>query len=79
MWEYTLTESSGYIAQENVYFFGDNQGTYSALVAFVFVNRTLQYLHMRSTDNMVIFLTDRNTVISNFEILKALLPYTLYL
>lgn len=43
MWQYALTENSGYIAQENIYFLRDNQGTLG-LVAFVFVNRTLQYL-----------------------------------
>lgn len=56
----------------------DNQGIL-VLVAFLFVNGTLQYLHVSSTDNMVIFLMDRNTVFSNFEILKVLLLYTLYL
>lgn len=52
-------ESSGCIAQEIVYFLRDNQGTLG-LVAFVFLNRNLQNLHVRSTDNMVILLRDRN-------------------
>lgn len=52
-------ESSGYIGQETVYFLRDNHGTLG-LVAFVFLNRNLQYLHVRSTDNVVILLRDRN-------------------
>lgn len=60
-------------AQETVYFLRDNQ------VAFVFVNRSLQYLHARSADNMVILLRDTNNCFfSNFEILKVLLLYGLF-